>query len=489
MDVGDGTAVDVVRERDPDAGRDRGLSTLARDGGDIGGRRRHVWTRPIRRPAIDSSGTCTPTREPAGVITGYTLTLGRLVIIRIGAARWCAPDVIGVAARVRFDANEEVRLGVTHSPVVTPAPSWRAVSWFRLHRPASRRHPVGGRVVRGEAKGPMIEPAIVTAPAHAECAGESVQEGVDRGRSQQFACRAESVVDQLSCRDEAATDGTFRRRCEVRWNPSGHRGRELAGVERRGDAAEHCDAECGPDQTCGVVNRGADTGLGGGYRPHDGFGRGGADRSAASAFRPRLWQLGTPNVGLRRCVPERQRAGVLGYSQHAFGPGIIDGIWAGVEWVWAVPQPLSTRGNWPSNRCSPMWSFRRNGPGDHNIGRVWVVSIASGWCPPASVAPVAGNAYTDEIRLCGEASREPELSQCDRMARSAPIEESPGCSVRYCGGQHPIDGLPSDVEDFLPAVSVNALGHPRRRIGSSDLWSACRRAGEAGFGGTVGGVA
>ena len=112
-------------------------------------------------------------------------------------------------------------------------------------------------------------------------------------------------------------------------------------------------------------------------------------------------------------VPSRQRRPAE-VTARAGSSGTRLGV--GVEWLWAVPQPLSTRGSWPSNRSSPMWSFGRNGPGDHSSGRVWVVSTANRWHRPASVAPKAGNAYADEIRLRHEASREPEQSQWDRVA-------------------------------------------------------------------------
>ena len=42
---------------------------------------------------------------------------------------------------------------------------------------------------------------------------------------------------------------------------------------------------------------------------------------------------------------------------------------------------------------------------DHNIGRVWVVSIANRRRRSVSVAPVAGNAYTGEMRLRSEQSQ------------------------------------------------------------------------------------
>ena len=161
---------------------------------------------------------------------------------------------------------------------------------------------------------------------------------------------------------------------------------------------------------------------------------------------------------------------------------------AGVEWLWAVPHRSLRVAIWPSNRSSPMWSFGRNGPGDHSCGRVWVVSTANRWHRPVSVAPKAGNAYADEMRLRHEASRTGTVSMgpCGTVAHH--LKPSP-CSARCCGGQPPIDGAPSDVEDFFRPVSVNALRHPRCRIGISDLWSARRRAGEAGFGGAVGDVA
>lgn len=56
---------------------------------------------------------------------------------------------------------------------------------------------------------------------------------------------------------------------------------------------------------------------------------------------------------------------------------------------------------------------------------LWVVSIADRWRRPVSVAPVAGTAYADEIRIRREASREPELAQWDRVARSPPLEAVP----------------------------------------------------------------
>ena len=56
---------------------------------------------------------------------------------------------------------------------------------------------------------------------------------------------------------------------------------------------------------------------------------------------------------------------------------------------------------------------------------LWVVSIADRGRRPVSVAPAAGTAYADEIRIRREASREPELSHWDRVARSAPLDAVP----------------------------------------------------------------
>ena len=53
-------------------------------------------------------------------------------------------------------------------------------------------------------------------------------------------------------------------------------------VERRVDAADHGDAEGASEQAGGVVDGGADAGLGLRHDPHDRFGRGCADESHAA---------------------------------------------------------------------------------------------------------------------------------------------------------------------------------------------------------------
>src|SRR5262245_44434871 len=171
---------------------------------------------------------------------------------------------------------------------------------------------------------------------------------------------------------------------------------------------------------------------------------------------------------------------------------VTEMTWRGVAKVPAEPVRLIRIQSNPSGRaharipraaCERRLRLRELGL---PLGRAGGASIP---CSGRQLAPKAGNAYADEIRRRHEASSAGPVAIGTFGTAAHDLKPSPGCSVRCSGGQPPIDGLTGDVEDFLPPVSVNALRHPRCRIGISDLWSARRRAGEAGFGGAVGGVA